>query len=307
MKSRPLAPRRAAARGSALLEMTLAIGILGLGLLIAINTVTQGDHDADDEANTQILQMYRNAAMLYVRKNYTQLAADTTSSPAIISADDLAQASPMRNSIMQSVQQHNYVLALRQPQPGVFDGVLIGSGNGNSINRDRLPSIAARMGPFAGFVNDSGTSAQGGYASWTMDLAPFLAAGLMTGPGRLAIYMRFTEQTLNNEHLHRNPTTVPGGNRMFTPLQMTQYNMGQVDQTNMSEFVDSDPTTAVENTPCSVPYALAGWTSNSKTALLCTAVDGGLTWKQYIAVPRAACPAGQFVSSQGRNIVCRAP
>lgn len=307
MPAWPSALRRAHRRGSALLEITLAVGILGLGLLIAINTVTQGDHDSDDEANTQILQMFRNAAMLYVRKNYTQLAADTASTPAIISASDLAAASPMRNAIMQSVQQHNYVLALRQPQPGTFDGVLIASGTGNSINRDRLPSIAARLGPFAGFVTDSGVTAQGGYASWTVDLAPFIGAGLVTGPGRLAIYMRFTEQTLNNEHLHRNPTSVPGGNRMFTPLQMTQYNMSQVDQTNMSEFVDADPTTAVENTPCSVPYAIAGWTSTRKTVLLCTAIDGGLTWKQYVAVPRTACPAGQFVSSQGRNITCRAP
>lgn len=301
-------------RGVTLLETALALAILGVGMLFLVNTINQANHDADDEADAEVLETLRTNALLWARSNYDTIRTQTATAPIIVPAATLQAASPMPSHVFQNSAQHNFAFVLQQTQPGEYEGLLIATSGLSTFNRDRLVFIAARMGPTAGYVDDSGTMARGAYGGWALSLAPFTSAGLSTGPGRSAIYIRFTERTLLNEHLHRNAQSAPGGNRMYTTLAMTTstgLNVAANDLDNIRAALlerYGDQTIAVtENSPCSTPNAIGGWYGASRRPLQCSDNGGGYVWRQLISVPRTPCSPGTYVSTTGRNPTCSPP
>lgn len=305
---------RRGSRGFSLLETVLGIAILGVGVLFLVNTIIQSNHDADDEADAMVLHTLRANALLWARSNYTSIKTGTATTPMVVPAATLQAASPLPSHLVQNSWQHSFALVLQQPQANEYEGLLIATSGGSSINRDRLAFIAARMGPSAGYVDDSGKLARGAYGGWSLSLAPFISAGLSTAPGRSAIYVRFTERTLLNPNLHRSAQSVPGGNRMYSPLAMTTdtaltaatndlFNVNTISPNRYSD----EAITVQENAPCTQANAVAGWYAASRRLLVCSDTGGALLWRQYAAVPRTACASGTYVTTIGRTLRCAAP
>jgi competence protein ComGC len=246
---RPSSFIRSAQRGIALIDVAIAVGLIGVLLAILIPIITARQTDVREQAAAQHMRQFAEGAGFYIKENFTSLYSASGAGPVAVTAATIRSAGKLPSSfaLTNGYGQSYCLLVARSPSATptrlLLESFAVTEG-GRAIADTRVPFVAAMIGAQGAAVENVGGStlirgAYGGFQVAASNYSSANCSGTAIARGHLASALFFDNQHLIADYLYR--FEVPGrpeANTMSTNINMGGNNINNAGRVVGDQFVD---------------------------------------------------------------------